>query len=173
MDEHTHIQLNYHLRTSPKKLGKESLEVQSCQQLTQLRGNNIQRSSWKTRARREEKKSASYLSLLSVPRETCSPNIPSKRQLLLNAWSGPGLSSVWVVELQPLELCLCQKYFDTSLNKTRLKTSLYNLQKSSIHSSKMRLLCSYQKSKINQVNTLRIQEGCRFMAVSVYITTNR
>lgn len=51
---------------------------------------------------------------------------------------------VWL-KLQPLELCLCQKHIDLLVNKTRLRYSLYNLQKSLIRSSKRRLLWCYQK----------------------------
>lgn len=95
--------------------------------------------------KRREKSSAS-LSLWSVIRETSSPNLASKTispAKFLEQISPQ--QSIWLVETQPLELCLCQKYIDRSLNKTSLRIGLQTLQNSLIHTSKRRLLWSYQK----------------------------
>lgn len=108
--------------------------------------NNHLKVLMENKGKKRRDKSSTCLSLWSVVRETCSPNLALKTisPAKFLGQTSPR-HSIWLVELQLLELCLCQKYIDLSLNKTSLRTALQSLQNSLIHTSKRRLLWSYQK----------------------------
>lgn len=85
-----------------------------------------------------------FISVISGKREPFSTSCIKTTALAKLLEQTRPQQGVWL-KLQPLELHLCQKHIDLLVNKTSLRNSLYNLQKSLIHSSKKRVLWCHQK----------------------------
>ena len=95
MDERTHSQLNCHLRRSPNGLGSANLAVQSCWYPIGHSRTIIPKSSWKTKAKREETKLLPVYLCDQWSDRPVLQILHQKQYLLLNSWSKPVLGTVF------------------------------------------------------------------------------